>query len=303
MGGSGPARPCVLLVDDNADMRSYLRGLLAIRYGVQAVGNGAAALAAACAAAPDLILADVMMPELDGFALLRALRADPTTREIPIMLLSARAGEESAIEGLLAGADDYLVKPFSARELLARVQARIELAGLRTCVAATERALRSAAEAEQGRLHEIFQQAPVMTAVLRGPEHVFELANALYQQGTGRTAGELLGRAVREIFPELAGQGWYELLDEVYRSGMPTIGTETPARIDRAGEGILDDIYFTFTYQPLHDADGAVEGIVVIAVDVTTYVQARERGEVSARQLREERDRLQQVLDVIPEAS
>ena len=297
-----PARPRVLLADDNADMRGYLGSLLAGTYDVRAVGDGAAALAAARAQVPDLILADVMMPELDGFALLRALRADPATREIPVMLLSARAGEESAIEALHAGADDYLVKPFSARELLARVRGRIELANLRARAAAVDRALLAAAEAEQGRLHEIFQQAPVMTAVLRGPEHVFEIANALYEQGTGRSAGELLGRSVRAAFPELAGQGWYELLDEVYRSGMPTVGTETPARIDRAGAGILDDIYFTFTYQPMRDAAGAVWGIVVTAVDVTTYVQARQQGEELARQLRDERDRLQQVLDVIPEA-
>ena len=301
-GDAVPARPRVLLADDNADMRDYLCSLLAGTYDVRAVADGAAALAAAGAHVPDLILADVMMPQLDGFALVRALRADPATREIPVMLLSARAGEESAIEALHAGADDYLVKPFSARELRARVQSRIDLANLRTRAAATERALRAEAEVERARLRDIFQQAPVMTAVLRGPEHVFELANTLYQQGTGRGAGELLGHSVREIFPELAGQGWYEMLDEVYRTGKPVVGTETPARLDRTGGGILDDIYYTFTYQPLCDAAGTVEGIVVIAVDVTTYVQARQRGEMFAWRLQDERDRLQQVIDVIPEA-
>src|SRR5256885_2264886 len=83
------------------------------------------------AAPPDLVLTDVMMPVLDGFGLLRELRADERTRTIPIILLSARAGEESAVEGLQAGADDYLVKPFSARELLARVRTHLELAQLR----------------------------------------------------------------------------------------------------------------------------------------------------------------------------
>jgi PAS domain S-box-containing protein len=124
-------RPSILLADDNADMRDYVRRLLVDRYDVKAVPNGDAALAAAREAMPDLILADVMMSGLDGLGLLRELRADPRTREVPVILLSARAGEDSRIEGLKSGADDYLVKPISARELLARVQSHLELAKLR----------------------------------------------------------------------------------------------------------------------------------------------------------------------------
>jgi DNA-binding response OmpR family regulator len=121
----------VLLADDNADMRDYVRHLLAGQYEVRTAPDGRAACAAALAEPPDLILADVMMPGLDGFALLRQIRQDARTREVPVILLSARAGEESRVEGLEAGADDYLVKPFSARELLARVQAHLGLAKLR----------------------------------------------------------------------------------------------------------------------------------------------------------------------------
>ncbi|MBD2073537.1 response regulator [Phormidium sp. FACHB-592] len=117
----------ILLADDNADMRHYLQRLLRAQYDVEAVANGQAALEAARIQMPDLVLTDVMMPQVDGFELLRQLRLDPQTREIPILLLSARAGEEAAIEGLEAGADDYLVKPFSARELLARVATNLEL--------------------------------------------------------------------------------------------------------------------------------------------------------------------------------
>ena len=106
-------------------------GCSARSYDVEAVADGQAALAAVRAAAPDLVLSDVMMPRLDGFGLLRALRADADLRDIPVILLSARAGEEASVEGLDAGADDYLVKPFSARELLARVGANIALANLR----------------------------------------------------------------------------------------------------------------------------------------------------------------------------
>src|SRR5262249_8096294 len=108
----------VLLADDNFDMRRYLERLLrAAGYRVRAVGDGAAGLAAARRHKPDIILSDVMMPCLDGFGLLAAVRADEALRDTPFVMLSARAGEEASVEGLRAGADDYLVKPFSAREL------------------------------------------------------------------------------------------------------------------------------------------------------------------------------------------
>ncbi len=122
----------VVLADDNADMRSYVsRLLIAQGYRVEQVADGEAAVAAVRREAPDLLLTDVMMPGLDGFGVLRAMRMDPATASIPIVLLSARAGEEAKIEGLEAGADDYLVKPFAARELLARVNANIQMAELR----------------------------------------------------------------------------------------------------------------------------------------------------------------------------
>jgi signal transduction histidine kinase len=127
---SGP-RPYILLADDNADMRDYVRRLLVDQYEVHAVADGSAALASARARVPDLVLSDVMMPGLDGFGLLRELRADGATRTIPVILLSARAGEASAVEGLAGGADDYIAKPFSARELLARVRTHLELARVR----------------------------------------------------------------------------------------------------------------------------------------------------------------------------
>jgi signal transduction histidine kinase len=128
---SGGHRPRILWADDNADMRDYVHRLLAPHYDVTAVADGSAAVAAALAAPPDLVLTDVMMPGLDGFGVLRELRAHDHTRTIPVILLSARAGEEAAVEGLEAGADDYLVKPFTARELLARVRTHLDMAKLR----------------------------------------------------------------------------------------------------------------------------------------------------------------------------
>jgi PAS domain S-box-containing protein len=124
-------RARVLLADDNADMREYLVRLLAGSYDVTAAADGEEALAAARRARPDLILTDVMMPRLDGFELLQELRGDPELRSVPVIVLSARAGEEAKVEGMRMGADDYLVKPFSARELLARVAAHVELARTR----------------------------------------------------------------------------------------------------------------------------------------------------------------------------
>lgn len=122
----------VLIADDNADMRGYLTNLLhSSGYEVSAVGDGLQALEAVRAEVPDLVISDVMMPGLDGLALLTSLRKDPLTAAMPVLLLSARAGQDASIEGLLAGADDYLVKPFAAAELLARVRANVELARLR----------------------------------------------------------------------------------------------------------------------------------------------------------------------------
>ncbi|HVV77287.1 MAG TPA: SpoIIE family protein phosphatase [Mycobacteriales bacterium] len=120
-------RPRVLVVDDNADMRDYLVALLSADYLVEQAVDGQAALERATADPPDVVLTDVMMPRLDGFGLLRALRSNATTVGVPVVMMSARAGEEGVVEGLEAGADDYLVKPFAARELLARVRNSLEL--------------------------------------------------------------------------------------------------------------------------------------------------------------------------------
>ena len=124
-------RPRVLVADDNADMRRYIERLLSGQYRVETVSDGEAALAAVRQRLPDLILTDVMMPRLDGFGLLKALRCDPSMARVPVVLLSARAGEENRVEGMEAGADAYLVKPFSARELLAHVGALLQITRMR----------------------------------------------------------------------------------------------------------------------------------------------------------------------------
>ena len=158
---AGEARARIVLADDNADMREYVKKLLSPRYDVVSVPDGEAAWEAVRERLPDLVLSDVMMPRLDGFGLLKRLRNDPASRAVPVILLSARAGEEPWVQGLEAGADSYLVKPFSARELLARVAATLEMNRLREESARAkseleiERTARSQAE-EANRLKDEF---------------------------------------------------------------------------------------------------------------------------------------------------
>jgi PAS domain S-box-containing protein len=172
----------VLVVDDNADMRGYVRRRLAAHYDVEAAPDGLAALAAVGRNLPDLVLADVMMPGLDGFGLLRELRTRDDTRDVPVIMLSARAGEESKIEGLAAGADDYLVKPFSARELLARVEAHLKLKRLRE---QSQAALR---ESEK-RFRQMADHAPVMIWVT-DPDGICTFLSKSWYEFTGRAEAE-----------------------------------------------------------------------------------------------------------------
>ncbi len=154
-GRLGRAR--ILLADDNRDMQEYLKRLLSRRYEVTAVSDGEQALESALKNTPDLVLTDVMMPRMDGFALLRALRSHPQTVAIPIVMLSARAGEGAESEGLEAGADDYLVKPFTARELLARVQTHVTMHRLRVEMTEREKELRRIAEDAEHRYRSMLE--------------------------------------------------------------------------------------------------------------------------------------------------
>jgi PAS domain S-box-containing protein len=260
----------ILVVDDNADMRSYVHRLLESRYEVETASNGEEALAAIAQRQPDLVLTDVMMPRLDGFGLVRALRSSDATRGIPVIMLSARAGEESAVEGLSQGVDDYIVKPFAARELLARVQTHIELARART-LAIRERA--RVAEQERRRFASIFESAPAVICILRGPDHVFEAANAAYRELVGHR--ELVGKTVREAFPDVAGQGYFELLDQVYTTGKPYVGTEARLVLQRGSDGQLEEVFVNFVYQPLIEPDGSISGVFCHGYDVTPQVRAR----------------------------
>jgi signal transduction histidine kinase len=191
----------VLLADDNADVRAYVRRLLEGRWEVEAVEDGARALEAVRARPPDLVLSDVMMPGLDGFGLLRALRGEPRTAALPVVLLSARAGEEARVEGLAAGADDYLVKPFSARELVARVDGALRLAHER---AARERLLEERARFAQQLIgivsHDL--RNPV-SAILLGASLLLRQGGLAAPQAEGieriRTSAERVRRMIHDL--------------------------------------------------------------------------------------------------------
>ena len=272
-----PSAKRILLADDNADMRAYIHRLLSPYYVVDMVADGRDALTAIRQNPPDLLLSDIMMPHLSGTELLKVLKTDPQTGHIPIMLLSARAGEEATLDGYSAGADDYLTKPFSANELLARVQAQLKLAQAR--------------QENQQKLRHLLMQAPVAIAIFRGPDFVVELANEQHLQFWNRSHDEVIGRPVFEAIPEAAGQGYETILEHVLISGELWIANEQYVELIRNGkrEGIWVDVI----YQPLHE-DGHVTGIMEVVHDVTQQVVARQAIETS-------RQRFQTLLETIPQ--
>ena len=274
----------ILLADDNADMREYMRRLLERHYVVTAVTNGQAALDAVRRQAPDLVITDIMMPLLDGFGLVTAIREDSATRLIPVLMLSARAGEDSRVEGLQGGADDYLVKPFTTRELLARVRSHLTMAKLRREAAERERELRAEITAEHNRLRDLFMNAPFPIAMLEGPEHRFDLANQKMADLLGRSLHEMIGKRHRDVVVELVNDPFNRLLDEVYSTGRPYFGNEMAAKLNRTD--MPEDGYFNFVYQPTRDAHGKIDGILVAAFDVTDQVRARTAVEKSETSLR-----------------
>ncbi|RKI73905.1 response regulator [Corallococcus sp. AB049A] len=253
----------ILVADDNADMRGYVSGLLAAHGTVRAVADGEAAFEAALEMRPDLILSDVMMPRLDGFGLLKKLRDDARTRGIPFIMLSARAGEEARIEGLQAGADDYLVKPFSARELLARVDSQLQLGRARQ------------------QISDFFLQAPVAMCVLTGPDLRFTVINPLFASLMGR---DMLGRPAREAQPQ-GGHGMLlQHLERVYRTGEPFVGREVPVR-QPDGQGGLKELLLDVDIHAQRDGGGHIQGLLVAVQEVSERTHARQQLEALTRDL------------------
>ena len=248
----------ILLVDDNADMRDYLLRLLSAYWQVETAANGVEALQAVQQSTPDLIISDVMMPGLDGFQLLKLLRGDPQLSNIPIILLSARAGEEATIEGLEAGADDYLVKPFSGRELLARVGAHMELSFIRREMA--ERIQQHAEESE--RLYQEAQEAiNLRDELLAVVSH--DLKNPLT---TVMGFTQLLQYTVNRIdLPEKE-----RVLDNISRINA------TATRMSRLIDELLDIAHLQMG-KPLNLDESEIDLVRLARQSVTAYSQTTQR--------------------------
>jgi PAS domain S-box-containing protein len=262
----------VLVVDDNTDMLQHLKSLLQKHYRVITAENGEDALKKIKTQKPLLVLSDIMMPVLDGIQLLKEIKSNIETAHIPVVLLTARAGEESRIEGYEIGADDYLVKPFSAKELLARVRSQIKIAN-------TKRHL-------QSQLRDFFMEAPASIGVVRGPKHVWEIVNKRMLELSGRERVEdLLGKPIFESVPESRGQGYEQIFDKVYNTGERIILNEAPVEIIRKGE--KEKIYTKLLFEPLHEEDGTISGVMFLADDITEQVEARKKIEESERELQQ----------------
>ena len=275
-GASTDKRPLILVADDNADMRQYLVRLLSERYEVKAVADGRAALVAVQERQPALVLTDVMMPHLDGFGLLRELRSSPETKTIPIILLSARAGEESRVEGMEKGADDYLIKPFSARELLARVQTHIEMARVR-----------EQAEQEMRRRTEQFEtllnEAPLGVYLVDGDLRIREM-NPPAQRVFGNIRN-LIGRDFDEVIHLLRSEAYADEIVSQFRHTLETgepylVPEQTEQRRDR---GVPEIYEWQINRIPLPDGR---YGVVCYFRDISRQVEAREAIARSEQQLR-----------------
>ena len=297
-------------------MRRYLTRLLGDRYEVRAVADGRQALEAIQELRPALVLADVMMPHLDGFGLLRAIREDSALAGTPVILLSARAGEESRVLGLQADADDYLVKPFTARELLARVAMHVKMANLRRETAEREERMRSEAElereklraseerlAETGRLYRELQRADAELQLQVGLlQRLPVSAWTLKPDGTPDF--------VNQVWLEFSGQT-LDFVRSYPEAWMTAVHPEDREAASKAfWEGVRSGQGFAFETRSLRAKDGTyrwhlqqavvlrdAEGKVLKFVGTTTDIDDQKRAEEKIRQSEKE---ARQLLDLSP---
>jgi PAS domain S-box-containing protein len=264
----------VLVADDNADMRDYVARILSPHWDVETVADGKEALERILREPPDLVITDVMMPVMDGLELLRELRTDPRAAGVPVILLTARAGEESKAEGLALAADDYLVKPFSARELVSRAKAHLELARLRRVSARSGHQLKLLTDA-----------IPALISYIDlNSRYVFN--NKAYEAWFGRPSEEVRGKHMRDVLGESAYERIRPYVDSALSGKRVTYEADIPYK--SGGSRSIEA-----TYVPDFGDDGAVAGIFVLVLDTTE----RKKTE---RALRESEERFRNMADHAP---
>ena len=271
----------IILADDNTDLRNYVKRLLEAQgYRVEAFADGQGALDAARHHRPDLILSDVMMPRLDGIGLLGALRSDANLRGSPVILLSARAGEEARVEGLEAGADDYVNKPFSARELLARVRANLQLARIR----------RDAEEIQRR------QAARLEAVVSTVPTAVWFTHDREAKRVFGNAYGARLLRVRPDSNMSLSAPEDERPACRVLRDRVQVETSELPLHRAARGEEVAGeelDLCFEdgssvtaiFQASPIVDAAGMFQGAVCAAIDITERKRQERHRELLVNEL------------------
>jgi PAS domain S-box-containing protein len=278
---SDAAASRILLVDDNSDLRDYVGRLLRSQgWTVESVSDGLMALETARARVPDLVLTDVMMPGLDGLALLRELRNDPRTTNVPVVVLSARAGEESRVQGAASGADDYLVKPFSAQELVARVGVHMRLGQQRRDA---ELALRR----RTAQFETLLNEAPLGVYLVDADFRIRQV-NPVALPAFGDIP-DLIGRDFDEVIHILWSTSY---ADEIVRLFRHTLETGEPyfcpERIEeRRDTGETE--YYEWQINRITLPEGGY-GVVCYFRDISAQVQARREAE-QAREQAEEANR------------
>ncbi len=276
------AKPLVLVADDNQDMRDYLTRLLSDRFEVMAVTDGVEAMRAARTIIPDLIVSDVMMPRMDGMELIRAIREDAKLAQVPIILLSARAGEESRIEGMDRGADDYLVKPFSSRELVARVEAHVKMHQMRI----------------QGRHDQALLASQFRALIDRAPIGIHLVDSQFRIRHVNPVAVPMFG-AIADLvgrkFDEVVHQIWpAEYADEITAAFRHTLATgETylaPERAEPRKDRETTE-YYEWRVDRIVLPEGGF-GVVCYFSDISAHVKARADLAASEERFRELAERL-----------
>ena len=264
----------ILVVDDNPDMRNYLKNILGRKFTVLTAVNGIDALQKMQDQVPQLVVSDVMMPDMDGIQLLKAIKENKKYERIPVILLTARAGEESRIEGYQIGADDYLVKPFSTKELLARIT--------------TQLSMRERIEENEKQLEYFIKKAPVGIAVYKGPDFIIEAANDRVLEMWGKTFDQVKGKTLTDIFPEIITQEYtrelYKVSVEKFLKGETFTVNEVEFAFQRKGRPYKG--WYNCTYEPLKDPHGNRTGIIAVVNEVTDQVMARKKIEESEEKFR-----------------